>query len=559
VRDHFRLIRPPLAPQSADQLPDKRFQPLALNSKGELLVPNLDFIQQPSALGFGLLFGPGVVLLLIALVVRGAVKTTHNFVISGRLLGFGFGVASLISVWTWSMAVMLSSAQAYTWGTSGLVWFIVPNGLAVIIMVPFGLKVRQKMPSGYTLAEFIRARFQTGLSSVATLIFLIGTLLGVIMINLAGLVLVMHTIFGLTPISIVITGIIVVTVYSYFGGLTTSAVTGTLNTLLLGVGSSVVVLYALAKAGGAGLVFNEVRDQGGQYLNPLNPVTAASFGLALALGLLTNVIADQSFWQRVWAIRPRDLGRSFLWAGVWFYPIPLALGLLGFIGLANHVAPEDLGALGTGSIGPYVIASLGLPVIVIGLYTLVVVNACFAAIDGALSGVTSLVAVDIAHRYWPQVSERRLLAITKTSMIAAAALAGGVVLTGIDYVNLVTTVYFYGTALLVPITLSIFWSRMTGTGYVAGVVAGIVVGGPLRETLGPTYGPLFGIIALIAASAVVSIVVSLREKVRFDFDSLAAGKPALLERQSTVAPRAKAKPPETRAAGDAVRETAGQQ
>ena len=524
-------------------------------------MPQLEFIQQSGALGYALLFGPGVVLLLIALAVKGAVKTTHNFVISGRLLGFGFGVASLISVWTWSMAVMLSSAQAYTWGTSGLVWFIVPNGLAVIIMVPFALKLRQKMPAGYTLAEFIRARFQNSISSVATLVFLIGALLGVIMINLAGLVLVMNKIFGLTPISIVITGIIVVTVYSYFGGLTTSAVTGTLNTLLLGVGSSVVVLYALAKAGGAGLVFNEVQALGDQHLNPFNPVTAASFGLALALGLLTNVIADQSFWQRVWAIRPKDLGRSFLWAGVWFYPIPLALGLLGFIGVAYGVTPEQLGSLGAGAIGPHVIASLGLPIFIIALYTLVVVNACFAAIDGALSGVTSLVAVDIVHRYWPQVSERKLLTITKTSMIVAAAVAGGVVLTGIDYVNLVTTVYFYGTSLLIPVTLSIFWSRMTGTGYVAGVVAGIVVGGPLRETLGPTYGPLFGIIGLIVASAVVSIVVSLRANSRFDFDSLAEGKPALLEREGARAPKKVAEKSDEPAAAtdDVLVEPAGQQ
>ena len=521
-------------------------------------MPELEFIQQSGALGYALLFGPGVVLLLIALAVKGAVKTTHNFVISGRLLGFGFGVASLISVWTWSMAVMLSSAQAYTWGTSGLVWFIVPNGLAVIIMVPFGLKVRQKMPAGYTLAQFIRARFNTGISSVATLIFLIGALLGVIMINLAGLVLIMNTIFGLTPFAIVVTGIVVVTVYSYFGGLTTSAVTGTLNTLLLGVGSSIVVLYALAKAGGAQLVFNEVQALGDQHLNPLDPVTAASFGLALALGLLTNVIADQSFWQRVWAIRPKDLGRSFLWAGVWFYPIPLALGLLGFIGLAAGVTLADLGSLGAGAVGPHVIASLGLPVAIVALYTLVVVNACFAAIDGALSGVTSLVAVDIVHQYFPKVSERRLLAITKTSMIVAAAIAGGVVLTGIDYVNLVTTVYFYGTSLLIPVTLSIFWSRLTGAGYVWGVIAGIAVGGPLRETLGPTYGPLFGIIGLIAASAIVSVVVSLRQNQVFDFDSLAEGNSALLERDN-AALSTSANEPQPGAVDDALPETAGQQ
>ena len=45
------------------------------------------------------------------------------------------------------MAVMLSSAQAYTWGTSGLVWFIVPNGLAVIIMVPC-LTIQYEILSG---------------------------------------------------------------------------------------------------------------------------------------------------------------------------------------------------------------------------------------------------------------------------------------------------------------------------------------------------------------------------------------------------------------------------
>jgi Na+/proline symporter len=92
-------------------------------------VPTLDFIQQSGALGYALLFGPGIVLLLIALAVKGAVKTTHNFVISGRLLGFGFGVASLISVWTWSMAVMLSSAQAYTWGSPDSSGSSCPTGL----------------------------------------------------------------------------------------------------------------------------------------------------------------------------------------------------------------------------------------------------------------------------------------------------------------------------------------------------------------------------------------------------------------------------------------------
>ena len=92
------------------------------------------------------------------------------------------------------------------------------------------------------------------------------------------------------------------------------------------------------------------------------------------------------------------------------------------------------------------------------------------------------------------------------------------------------------------------------------MVAGIAVGGPLRETLGPTYGPLFGIIGLIAASAIVSVVVSLRANTRFDFDSLAEGKAALLERETRAAADEKAsRTRRARRGGRRLVETAGQQ
>jgi len=53
-------------------------------------------------------------LLLLALVfyvkVR-LVRNTKDFVIANRKIGFGFGVAGLISIWTWAMAVMMSAPK----------------------------------------------------------------------------------------------------------------------------------------------------------------------------------------------------------------------------------------------------------------------------------------------------------------------------------------------------------------------------------------------------------------------------------------------------------------
>src|SRR6185437_6754199 len=89
------------------------------------------------ALGWSLMIGLGLILLILAYAIkRRLVKTTSDYIVSGRNVGLGFGVGAIISVWTWAMAVLMSSGMTYKWGLSGLFWFVVPNGFAVMAMVP---------------------------------------------------------------------------------------------------------------------------------------------------------------------------------------------------------------------------------------------------------------------------------------------------------------------------------------------------------------------------------------------------------------------------------------
>jgi urea-proton symporter len=63
----------------------------------------------------------GVLLLTLVYYVKvKLVRNTKDFVIANRKIGFGFGVAGLISIWTWAMAVMMSAAQTFSFGLSGL-------------------------------------------------------------------------------------------------------------------------------------------------------------------------------------------------------------------------------------------------------------------------------------------------------------------------------------------------------------------------------------------------------------------------------------------------------
>ncbi len=99
------------------------------------------FAQMPSltpTLGFASMIGLGLFSLALSYGVKTLlVRNTHDFIIADRRVGFGFGVGSVIAVWTWAMAVMMSSAMTYNWGLSGLFWFVVPNGFAVMAMIPF--------------------------------------------------------------------------------------------------------------------------------------------------------------------------------------------------------------------------------------------------------------------------------------------------------------------------------------------------------------------------------------------------------------------------------------
>jgi Na+/proline symporter len=491
--------------------------------------------------GYALMLGLGVFMFVVAFVVKSMVRNTHDFVIADRRIGFGFGVGSIIAVWTWSMAVMMSSAQAFTWGTSGLIWFVVPNGLAVMVMVPFAVRLRRQMPAGYTIVEFIRERFQNRPATTVMLVAMLLGLLAEIFINLFGVVLVMGVVFGLNPTTVLIVTLATVTIYSYFGGLWTSAITATFNTLLITVPAAIVVLYVLQKVGGPDLVFRKVEAAGPNTLNSFDGSAAAGFGISLALGLLASTMADQTFWQKAWALKPASLGRTFVWAGLWFYPIPIVLGLLGLVGLGFGVNPKDLGDAGSGGIGPYVVSHLGLPIVLIALYVLIILNACYSSIDGAFSALSSIVAVDILKRARPHISSKTLFRATKGSIVIAGIVGGIVVSSGIDYVELVNTVFFLKAALIIPLALSIFWRRMTSTAFVASLVLAIAIGYPVREMV----GGLQGIIALEAVSLVASVGISLLSRQSFDFATLSRRGEALAEHKPAFGPDKAIVPAET--------------
>lgn len=471
-----------------------------------------------AGLGIALMIGSGLLFLIIALIVKKKlVHSTHDFIISNRQIGLGFGVGTVISVWTWAMAVMMSSAMTYQWGLSGLFWFVVPNGFAIMAMIPLARVLRARMPDGYTISQFAHVRFNgSNLASGVVTVTMIFNVLLEILVNLKGTSVVMSTVFPIDWKVATLITIVTVCTYAYFGGLWTSVMTGTINTWMITVPAAIVVVAVFDTiAGGAPAVFSAVQAADPTNLSIFEADAAAGFGITLAFGLLASVVADQTFWQKVWAIRADQVTRTFLWAGAWFYPIPVCLGLLGLVGLAYGITPEMIGG-DIVAIGPYVISHIGLPTVLIIAYVLVILAACYSTIDGASAALSSIVAVDVVKRYFSATTEARLFYITKASMLFGGIIATVIVLSGVDFTSLVLATFALKTAILVPLVFAILWPRTNTIGFAGGVTLAILIGMPLREI----YGDLIGTFAILGISGFVVVAAAYALPSEFDMRRL---------------------------------------
>lgn len=468
--------------------------------------------------GIVTLIALGIAMLIVSYYAKWKlVRNTHDFVIAGRQLGLGFGIAGLLSVWTWVIGILLPIGVTFKYGLSGLFWFTVPNGAAVIAVIPFAKKLRKLMPHGYTISEFVSARY--GGSKLARVVVVAGILFGAIQIvtvNLKGASLMVATIFGLNEGIVATISVTVILLYISLGGLWASMSTSTLMCLLIMVPSVLVTTAVVGQVGGFETVWQTVAAQGNNLLSVTRPEAFQSFGLTFCLALITATIAGQEFWQVAWGIKEKELGSTFFWGGGLYYPVALCLGVIGLVGIGLGIdLARDLGG-DPAALGPFLVSHLGLPNWVIYLFVIIVLSACYSTCDGTLAAVSSVCAVDVIKPLFPDISEKSLFAWTRISMVIAAIISVSVVLSGVDLVTLVLGTSIIRAGVLVPLMLSIVWPRMNATAFTTGTIAGLIAGVAALFV----YGEEIATYTVIAVSTVVPILIALTNKERFDYAAL---------------------------------------
>lgn len=345
--------------------------------------------------GYVILFSFGIITLLLTWLFSQDkiwTKTQVGFLKAGSNVPWHLGSLSIAASWIWAPALFVSVQKAYELGIPGIFWFTFPNVIALVIFTWLGPKIRNRLPGGYTLPDWIRYRFTNNwIHRIYLFIYFWYQVMAVtVQVFVGGLLLSFLTGIPLNLVMILLATIVLS--YAVISGLRASIVTDCLQMILILGAVFVIIPWVYNVAGGWDVVS---KGFGGlaHKKNILDLDVLFTFGIVTSIGLIAGSISDQQYWQRSFAIKKSHLRLAFVFGGILFGIVPIMLSMLGFLG-----ANPDLGIIMPESvqlpmIGVAVVSKL-LPSWALILFVIMLLSGLASTFDSGLCAGASLWAID---------------------------------------------------------------------------------------------------------------------------------------------------------------------
>ena len=458
---------------------------------------------------------------------RGRVGSVEDLLTARNSTGTAVTTATLIAS-TMGAWILFSPAEAGAafGGLPAVLGYAIGSAIPLLLFIPVGSRIRELMPTGHSLTEFVLVRFGPVMYVFVLVVsvFYMFVFLAAEMTAIAGS---LELIAGVPAWQTATAVGLFVLVYTAYGGLVASIFTDTVQTLVIlpllavGFGAAVVSL------GGTDAVYTTAMSTDPTLLDPgFRP--GLEFGLYVVFAVLGANMLNQGIWQRVYAADGEStLRQSFGVAALTVVPMVLLAGLFGVAAAGlGLVTPE------TQSVAFFLVVTAVLPETIAFVVVLLVVLLVMSSADTMLNAISSLVTVDLA-RLDAVEGERSLRLIGRglTVLVALGAIAIGA--QGYSVLQLFLTADLLAAAVFVPLIWGLYSEGLTEPGALAGSLAGLVVGiayfPMLRGVLTLVPGlveilpePAF-LPAFLGATGVSTLVTGLAVAVGsagFEFDSL---------------------------------------
>ena len=506
--------------------------------------------------GLGMIFA-GVISVEIKLEEKylGHTQNSEWFNTAGRIIKTGLTAAAIVSAWTWAATLLQSSTVAYLYGISGPFWYASGATIQVLLFGILAIELKRKAPDAHTFLEIIRARFGNGTHKIFLGFALTCNMIVTGMLLLGGAAVVN----GLTGMDITIAAFLIpvgVMIYTLVGGLKATFVADYMHTVIIFtvILTFVSMVFFISPiTGGIEGMFDKLAEAAvlkpvllptfvegtpgnamGAYLT-MASAGGLIFGVINIVGNFGTVFVDQAYWQRAIAAQPSSTVRGFLLGGMCWFSIPFTLATtMGLTAVALQVSltPEQVQlGLTVPAAATVLMGPVGAIMVLVMLFMAVT-----SAGSAELIAVSSLITYDVYRTYKnPNATGKQLLKVSRTVIVifglgmgALAAILLGMGLS-LGFVYLAMGILI-GSA-VIPIALTIAWSRTTRAGAVSGALIGVMLslitwtgvasaesGGVVDiASLGGAFPMLYGNVVAILSSGLICVVISLAQRKVYDW------------------------------------------
>ncbi|MEL7360291.1 MAG: Na+/proline symporter [Cyanobacteria bacterium J06560_6] len=357
-----------------------------------------------------------------------------------------------------------------------------------------GPRLRQIMPWGYSLSEYVQHRFNSPKSKgkgifakplywlvVAVMLLYMFVYMGLQLTAIIQIVGKVYS-FGTLGSSLIVTGI----VFSYvtIGGLKASFFTDKFHFIVilpLLFFCSIAMIFGL---GGWNEAIRQVVRRSPELLS-LSNLTGIRFGVGLIIALTVSELFNQAHWQRVYACKDEQtVRRAFTGSILAACPLLLALGMVGIVAVGQGIS---------GIASFFDLLNATLPNWVLSVVVLLALALVMSSMDSLLNGITAVFTGEVL-RFSPSIVHRDKAELH--ALITARVLTisiGLAVVTLTLGLSIFFTLFFIAdvlcAAIAFPIMFSLFSRHQTATNAffssLAGIAAGasLVAGGDFLNTL----------------------------------------------------------------------------
>ncbi|KLO07914.1 solute symporter family transporter [Schizopora paradoxa] len=534
----------------------------------------------PQASGYGIILGGGFAFAFFMLILSwlqskftdNSPFETEEFSSASRSVKPGLVCSGIVSAWTWSATLMVSSLVVYQFGISGGWWYGVCGTVEIIFFSVIASKVKENANGARTFLEIVKVRFGSG----AHLMFLFYALFTSLMVSAILLLGGSASISALTGMDIrAATMLLPVGVIAFVivGGLRSTFVSDYVHTTIVFV---IIWLFLYTAIGSSDIIGSpsrlyELLVQAGQ-LNPVPGNEQGSYltfrskdgniyaAISFTLGSAT-VFLDQSYWQRAIASNPKGTTRAYLLGGMSWFSVPFTFGTI--MGLSARALqnnpvfptyPEPLSAAqqGAGLVAPAAaVALLGRS----GAIAMLIVTymAVTSAASAQLISVSSIFTYDVYRTYWrPKATAKEMLRVAHIGVaVWGVWISVWCVILNAGNVDMNFVYYFCGTIIgapVIPVMLTVLWKKVSRTAVVVGSIGGsslalmawlitckFVYGTINTTNLASNFSSLAGNLVSMYGGGLICVAISLIWPDNYDFKGTRAIK-IISEKEADLLP-----------------------